>query len=77
MRRIIIAVLLLALVLAPLETLGVLKRGKEQLLEVAGSSETRSLVGKFKIELPSLGEKVSNLLAKLFPNLEIGIKEVR
>lgn len=77
MRRIIIAILLLALVLAPLETLGVLKRGREQLGEAIRSSEAQALVAKFKIELPSLGEKVSGFFAKFFPNLNIGVKEVR
>lgn len=77
MRRIIIAVLLLALILAPLETFGVLKRGREQLGEAIRSSEAQALVTKFKIELPSLGGKISDFLAKFFPNLNIGIKEVR
>lgn len=77
MRRIIIAALLLGLILAPLETLGILKRGGEQVKEIASSTEARSFTEKFKIELPKLGEKVSDLFKKLFPNLEIGVKEVK
>lgn len=77
MRKIIVGLVLLALILAPLETLGVLKRGTQQVKAAAGSPEVQSLVEKFKVELPSLGGKVSDLLAKLFPNLEVGVKEVR
>ncbi|NIT04375.1 hypothetical protein GTO10_05710 [Candidatus Saccharibacteria bacterium] len=76
MRRIIIILFLLALVLAPLETLGVLRRGTEKTREVAGSSETQTFVEKLKTELPKLGEKVSGLLSRLFPKLNIGVKEV-
>jgi hypothetical protein len=76
MKRLIIAALLLALILAPLQTLGVLKKGGEQAQDVVSSSEAQSLFSKIKAELPGLGEKVSNFLARLFPQFNIGVSEV-
>jgi len=76
MHRLIIAVLLLALILAPLETFGVLKRSGEQLKEVAGSSEARSLTVRFKDEFPKFADRVSQFFAKIFPDLEVGVKNV-
>ncbi len=76
MRRLIIAALLLALILAPLETLGVLKKGGEQLNDVVDSSESQSLISRAKAELPGFGKKVSDFIAKLFPQFNIGVGQV-
>lgn len=76
MRRLIIAALLLALILAPLETLGVFKKGGEQVQDVVDSSETQSLISKIKAELPGFGEKISDFIAKLFPQFNIGVRQV-
>jgi len=76
MQRLIVAVLLLALILAPLETLGVLRKGGEQLKEVTSSSEAQSLAGRFREELPKFADQVSQFFAKIFPDLEIGVQGV-
>lgn len=76
MKRIIAAALLLALILAPLETFGILKKGREQVQDVVKSSEARSLASRIKAELPGLGEKISVFLTRLFPKFNIGIKQV-
>ncbi len=76
MKRLIIAALLLALILAPLKTLGFLKRGGEQLDDVVESSEAQSLFSRIKTELPGFGEKVSDFIAKLFPQFNIGVRQV-
>ncbi len=77
MRRIIIVLLILAAILAPLELLGFLRKGADEVKDVAGSPETQSLVERFKIELPNLGAKVTALLKQLFPKLNLGAEEVR
>lgn len=77
MRRLILVLLLLALVLAPLEMLGVLRKGYDQLKTMVGGAETQSLVSKFRIELPKLSSSISGFLSKIFPWLEVGIKEVQ
>lgn len=77
MRRIIIVLLIIAAILAPLELLGFLRKSADEVKDVAGSPETLSLVERFKAELPNLGEKVTNLLKKLFPKLNLGAEEVR
>ena len=69
--------MLLAVILAPLETMGLFRRGFDQLRTLAGSSETQSIVTKFKFELPKLSESLTNLLQRLFPQFEVGVKEVR
>jgi hypothetical protein len=77
MKRLILVVLIIAAILAPLELLGFLRKSADKVKDVAGSPETQSLVERFKIELPNLGEKVNALLKQLFPKLNIGAEEVR
>ena len=55
--------------------MGVFRRGYDQLKTLAAGAEAQSLVSKFKIELPKLSVTISELLSKLFPKLEIGVKE--
>lgn len=74
MQRLILAALLLGLLFAPLETLGVLKKGTEQLGEVFSSSEAQVLVAKVKSELPGLGARVSDFLNGFFPKLDLEAK---
>lgn len=74
-RRLIWVALLLAVILAPLETTGVLRRGYGQLKTLAAGAEAQSLVSKFKIELPKLSSTILGLLSKLFPKLEVKVKE--
>jgi len=82
-KRLILAVLLLGLLLAPLEMSGVIKRGMVQLGEVVSSKEAQVLVTKIKAGLPNLGARVSEIVSRLFPQLggespfEIKVKEVR
>jgi len=77
MRRLILVAILLALVLAPLEMTGVIKKGTAQLGEVVSSKEVQALVVKIKTELPSLGARITKALRGLFPQFEIKVKEVR
>lgn len=77
MRRIIIVLLILAAILAPLELWGFLKRSADEVKNVAGSPETQSLIERFRVELPNLGEKVTTLLKQLFPKLNLGAEEVQ
>jgi len=77
MRRLIWVVLILALILAPIELFGFLKKSADQVKNVADSPEAQSLVEKFKAELPNLGARVNALLKQLFPKLNIGAEEVR
>lgn len=77
MQRLILAALLLGLLLAPLQTLGILKKGVDQLGEVISSPEAQVLTTKVKAEFPSFGAGVSNFLNKLFPQLELKLKEVK
>ena len=63
----ILAALLLGLLLAPMEMLGVLRKGTEQLGEIVSSQEARVLVTKIGAELPNLGARVSELVQKLLP----------
>ncbi|OGC56105.1 hypothetical protein A2797_01950 [candidate division WWE3 bacterium RIFCSPHIGHO2_01_FULL_48_15] len=77
MQRLILAALLLGLLLAPLETFGVLKKGTEQLSEVISSSEAQVLLTKVKAELPGLGARVSGFLNGLFPKLDLSVKKVQ
>lgn len=74
MQRLILAALLLGLLLAPLETLGILKKGTQQLGEIISSSEAQVLLVKFKAELPGLGARVSGFLNGLFPKLDLKVK---
>jgi len=76
MRRLFAVVILLALVLAPLETLGILRRGAEQAKEVAGSVEARSFLDKVKDKLPEVSTRVKDFFGKLWPSLEVEVKEV-
>lgn len=69
--------MLLAVILAPLEMMGVLRKGYDQLKTLVGSAETQSLVSKFRIELPKLSSSISGFLSKIFPWLEVGIKKVQ
>jgi len=69
--------LLLAVIWAPLETLGIFRKGYDQFKTIVASAEAQSLVSKFKIELPKLSSSISNLLAKFFPWLEVKVKEVQ
>lgn len=71
MQRLILAALLLGLLLAPLETFGILKKGTEQFSEVVSSSEAQVLLVKVKAGLPDLGARVSNFLNGLFPKLDL------
>jgi len=77
MRRLIIAALLLGLLLAPLEMLGFLRRGTEQVGELFQSSETQVLLSRMKIELPNLGEKVSSFFSELFPRFDLRVGELK
>jgi len=77
MKRLILVILIIAAILAPLELLGFLRRGADEVKDVAGSPETQSLVERFKIELPNLGEKITGLLKQLFPKLNLGAGEVQ
>ncbi|MEX0587529.1 MAG: hypothetical protein WD159_02135 [Patescibacteria group bacterium] len=56
--------------------MGLLRRGYDQLRTLASSSESQSIASKFKIELPKLSETLTNLLQRLFPKFEVGVKEV-
>ncbi|KKW05786.1 MAG: hypothetical protein UY40_C0008G0013 [candidate division CPR1 bacterium GW2011_GWC1_49_13] len=76
MRRIIAVIILLALVLAPLETLGILRRGAEQAKEVAGSVEAQSFLDRMKDKLPQLSEQVKSFFSRLWPSLEVEVKSV-
>lgn len=76
MRRLIAVVIFLALVLAPLEALGILRRGAEQAKEVVGSVEAQSFFDRVKGQLPQIGERVSQFFSRLWPSLEVGVKEV-
>ncbi|OGC60076.1 hypothetical protein A2890_01120 [candidate division WWE3 bacterium RIFCSPLOWO2_01_FULL_53_14] len=76
-RRLIWVAIILALILAPLETTGLLRRGYDQLRTLAASSESQSIVSKFKVELPKLSESIVDLLQRLFPKFEVGVKEVQ
>lgn len=77
MRRLLIILIILAAILAPLELLGFLRKGANEVKDVTGSPEAQSLLERFKSELPNLGEKVNALLKQLFPKLNIGAEEVR
>lgn len=76
MRRLILAILFLALILAPLETLGLLRRTSEHVKGVAVSGETQTLVEKVKAQIPKWGEQVTDFFAKIFPSLEVKVKPV-
>lgn len=76
-RRLIWVAIILALILAPLETMGLLRKGYDQLQTLAGSPESRSIVSKFKVELPKLSDSIVDLLQRLFPKFEVGVKEVK
>ena len=54
-----------------------MRRGYDQLRTLAASSESQSIVSKFKVELPKLSESIVDLLQRLFPKFEVGVKEVR
>ncbi len=77
MRKVIVIIILLVAILAPLEMLGFLRKGADQVRSFAASSEVQSLVSKFKIELPKLGESISDILSRILPKFDIGIKEVK
>ncbi len=77
MRRIIIILLILAAILAPFELLGLLRKSANEAQDIAASPEARSLIQRFREELPNLGDKVTNLLKKLLPQLNLGVQEVR
>ena len=62
---------------APLETLGIFRKGYDQFKTIVASAETQSLVSKFKIELPKLSSGFSDILAKFLPWLEVKVKDVR
>ncbi|OGC38610.1 hypothetical protein A2V54_01970 [candidate division WWE3 bacterium RBG_19FT_COMBO_53_11] len=65
------------MILAPLETMGILRKGFDQFKTITASAETQSLVSKFKIELPKLSSSISDILAKFLPWLEVKVKEVK
>jgi hypothetical protein len=59
--------LLLCLLLAPLELLGVLQVAVDQAKEVVSSSEARVLGAKVVAELPTLGARISEFLRSILP----------
>jgi hypothetical protein len=71
-KRLILAVLLLGLLLLPLETAGILRKGAKQFKEIVSSTEAQVLVTKIKAGLPNLGARVSELIRNLFPPLSEG-----
>jgi len=77
MRKLIIIAILLVAILAPLEMLGFLRRGFDQIESLASSSEVQNLVSKFKIELPNLGDSLSNIFSRIVPKFGVGTNEVR
>lgn len=66
-KRLILAALLLGLLLAPMEMMGILRKGAKQFSEIVSSQEAQVLVVKIRAGLPKLGARVSELIQKLLP----------
>lgn len=77
MRKLIIVLIILVAILAPLELLGFLRKGVQEIKDIVSSPEALSLVEKFKSELLNLGERVAAFLRQLLPRFNLGVGEVR